>query len=143
MESSSNIKLRFNGVDIFRVNFNATDPFDDEDLNVEIHPRVFYPTGQLQDFKILMDVKVTCKEYFSLSLTAVGDFEFTTPMDNEEERKAFVNVNSVAIMFPYVRAFISTFTSNIGRASSTIVIPARFFKGDIDEFRPEMTNELP
>lgn len=138
MESANQIMLRFKGVDIFRVNFASIKPFSNqEEVKMEIHPKVFYPEGSTQEFRILMDVKVSCASYFDLTLTAIGNFEFTTPIESEQERKNFVNVNAVAIMFPYVRAFISTITSNVGKACTAITIPARFFKGELEEFKPQ------
>jgi hypothetical protein len=36
-------------------------------------------------------------------------------------------------MFPYIRAFISIFTANLGNTTNGILIPTQFFKGNMDE----------
>jgi len=48
-------------------------------------------------------------------------------------KKVFVNINAPAIMFPYVRAFITTLTTNLGNVTSPLIIPTQFFKGELEE----------
>jgi len=40
-------------------------------------------------------------------------------------------------MFPYVRSFITTLTSNLGDVTGSLVIPTQFFQGDLPEFTTE------
>lgn len=47
---------------------------------------------------------------FSLNVSIEGKFEVQGA--SEEEREYLVNNNAVAILFPYVRALISTYTAN-------------------------------
>jgi preprotein translocase subunit SecB len=48
-------------------------------------------------------------------------------------KKVFVDINAPAIMFPYVRAFITTLTTNLGNVTSPLIIPTQFFKGELEE----------
>jgi preprotein translocase subunit SecB len=36
-------------------------------------------------------------------------------------------------MFPYVRAFITTLTTNLGNVTNPLIIPTQFFKGELEE----------
>jgi len=87
-----------------------------------------------------MEIHLSSEEHFTLSITAVGTFELKKEESSvskeitEAERKTLINANSTAIMFPYVRSFIAMLTSNLGKVTTPIILPVRFFKGDyIDE----------
>ncbi len=77
-----------------------------------------------------MGVNLTSIGFFELSLTAIGSFQIEGEVD-EKVRGSFLNTNSPAIMFPYVRAFISILTTNMGIATKSIILPPHFFKGEI------------
>ena len=47
---------------------------------------------------------------FSMNLSVIGMFKLDT--SNKEKISTFAEVNGVAILFPYVRAIISTYTAN-------------------------------
>ncbi len=80
-----------------------------------------------------MEVDVIRENYFHLNLFAVGTFQISNiPDENINLRSNFVNANAPAIMFPYIRAFISTLTSNVGAAAVPITLPTQFFKGDLE-----------
>lgn len=46
---------------------------------------------------------------FNFKVEVLGTFEISS--NDEQEKKNLAEINSVAILFPYVRALISTFTS--------------------------------
>ncbi len=54
---------------------------------------------------------------------------------DDEKKKNFINANAPAIMFPYIRAFVTTLTSNIGLGMAPIVIPPHFFKGALEDYQ--------
>jgi len=133
MEVGTQAKLSFKGVDIINVNFNAIAPFrEDVRIDVACNPKVFYPKEDNNTFKILMDVEVKDERYFLLNMRAIGHFELEGDIPTDMT-KNFVNVNAPAIMFPYVRSFITTLTANLGNTTGTLVIPPQFFKGDLEE----------
>lgn len=47
---------------------------------------------------------------FSMNLSVIGIFKLDTK--NKEKISTFAEVNGVAILFPYIRAIISTYTAN-------------------------------
>jgi preprotein translocase subunit SecB len=145
MEASTQIKLRFTGVDIFSVNFSSLKAFneDDDRVTLDIQPKVFYPEDDHKSFKIIMDVKIGCQDYFDISLIAMGNFEFNIDVEDREVRKKFVTVNAVGIVFPYIRSFVATFTSNLGKTVKPILIPTQFFKGELEELQTSSLQKEP
>jgi preprotein translocase subunit SecB len=141
MEVKNQPKLLFHGADIIDINFNAKQAYDGkEKIDLHINPQVFIPEDNLSIFQIIMEVEVTCKEYFSLNLVSVGNFELNGEID-ADIRKKFINENAPAIMFPYVRSFITTLSSNLGTTTGPLVLPTQFFKGEIPEVKVEPTAE--
>jgi len=134
MEVSKQTKLTFHGVDILNVIFNAFSP-PQEALNIDVNcvPKVFYPLDNKNIFRIIMDIDLKDERYFDLKVRAVGNFELDSEL-TEELRKHFVNSNAPAIMFPYIRSFISTLTANLGNVVGSVIIPTQFFRGDLEEY---------
>ena len=135
MEINNQTKLTFHGVDILNVNFNAIAPPEGKgEVNVKCDPKVFYPLDNKCFFKIIMDIELKNDGFFELMLRAVGTFEVESEL-NDELRGVFVNSNAPAIMFPYIRSFISTLTANLGNVVETLTLPTQFFKGNLEEFK--------
>lgn len=134
MEVSDQPKLMFHGVDIINIDFDVKKQYDNEQgIELNIEPKVFYPKDNKNMFKIFMEISVSCKGYFKLNITGIGNFEFDKTFDDQSLKKAFINTNAPAIMFPYVRSFITTLTSNIGDVTGVITLPTQFFHGDLPE----------
>ncbi len=136
MEITEQIKLRFTGVDFPVIHLNSIKPFkesEEQKVKVEIKPKVFIPDGVRNIFKIIMEVECSADGYFTLDVTGIGTFELSQEDVTDEVRKSFINANSTAIVFPYVRAFIGNITSNLGAVTTPILIPTRFFKGDLEQ----------
>lgn len=141
MEISKQIQLKFHGVDFPVVNLNSEKPFvhdADNNISINISPKVFYPKDQPEYFKIIQEIKLSADKYFNLFIIAVGTFEVKADID-EKIKKSFVNINAPAIMFPYIRAFIATLTTNLGNVTGALTIPTQFFKGELEELfdKPE------
>ena len=133
MEIKEQISLRFKGVDFPQVQLNSFKPFIETENNkiaIDIKPKAFIPNDKQNVFNIIMEIDISAESFFSLKIVAVGHFELSKEEVSDEIRKSFINANSTAIMFPYVRSFISTLTSNIGNVTTPIILPTRFFKGD-------------
>ena len=54
-------------------------------------------------------------------------------IENENIKEQLIHTNAPAIVFPYLRSFISMFTSNLGTIPS-LTLPTHFFKGKLEEF---------
>lgn len=132
MEVKKQSKLYFRGVDILNVNFIALSPKKDSpEIEINCSPKVFLPSDSPKEFKIIIDVEIGSKDYFELTLRAVGNFELSDDID-DDLKATFINSNATAMMFPYVRSFVSTLTSNLGKTIDHITIPTQFFRGDLD-----------
>ena len=135
MEIQEQGKLRFNGVNIVRTNFSAKNKFDFEeqiDLDVDVK---LVPTTDPVSFQILMDASLSVKNYFKLDVIAIGNFDLEESLQGAE-RLAFININAPAIMFPYLRAFITNFSASCGETLPKITIPPQFFDGELDLLVP-------
>lgn len=142
MEVSNQPKLRFHGVDIVNVNLNVFSNYDNKaEIDLKVEPKVFYPETSSTYFRIVMEVFIHCENFFDLNLLAVGNFEFDSQISDQELKKNFVNENAPAIMFPYVRAFVTTFTSNLGNVTGPLTIPTQFFQGDLPEINQDSLEE--
>jgi preprotein translocase subunit SecB len=131
MNAEKQTKLKFLSVDFPVVNFNAEQPFTGgQEIVVNIEPRVLFPKGSPNQFKIIQEVNVSAKGIFNIFIVAIGYFEFND-VEDDRLRHTFVNANAPAIMFPYIRAFISTLTSNLGNVMGTLNVPPQFFKGEL------------
>jgi len=133
MDSSVQANLSFLGTDILTVNFTSVRAYKNEvPIDFSINAKVFYPKKANDQFKIIMEVGLKAEGFFELVVAAVGHFKLDKSLTSELQN-SFVNVNAPAIMFPYVRSFITTVTSNVGQNIVPIIIPAQFFSGNLEE----------
>lgn len=134
MEIKEQSKLVFKGVDFVKVNYEAYPEKDSENKHVEIdiHPRLLHNKENRNIFFILFDVSLKVEEKFMIDLMAVGHFEIEGDTD-DLLFNSFINTNAPAIVFPYIRSFISTFTANLGSLVKPLILPPFNFKGPLDE----------
>lgn len=130
-------KLNFSGIDILSVKFQSIHPYDQTtDIDLSVIPKLFLPKGSVDNFNIIMEVEVKAENFFSLEILAVGAFEFD-PNIEESLRQVFMHQNAAAILFPYVRSFISTFSANLGISTGTLTLPPQMFKGPLSMLNDE------
>lgn len=125
--------LRFDGVKFYSVHFDILgNPKENSEIDLDLTPKVIYNTST--QFNIIFDVKLSVDEAFILELRAVGYFEMSEDLiENENIKEQLIHTNAPAIVFPYLRSFISMFTSNLGTIPS-LTLPTHFFKGKLEEF---------
>jgi preprotein translocase subunit SecB len=137
MENQEQTKLRFYGMDVFNIQFASKQSYDHKsEIKIHIEPKVAFMDEYPLLFKILMPINLTSQSFFDLSIDIIGHFELSNDVDSETKKK-LINTNAPAILFPYVRSFITTLTSQMGDSTGPIIIPPRFFKGEIEEFKME------
>jgi len=142
MEVSNQPKLLFLGVDFVNLKFDTFQQYDNKtEIDLKIEPKVFYPEKEETIFRIFMEVSLVCKDFFSLTIVGIGNFQFDKEFEDEKLKKIFVNANAPAIMFPYVRAFIATLTANLGNVTGMLTIPTQFFQGDLPEIKIDNDSE--
>ncbi|WP_115460901.1 protein-export chaperone SecB [Winogradskyella aurantiaca] len=135
MDINKQIKLKFHGVDFPVVNFQSdkvNPTTEGMDIKMNFNPKVHYPKEHPDFFRIVQEINLESEKNFSLFIVAVGTFELGKDTD-DATKKSFVNLNAPAIMFPYVRSFISTLTGNLGNVIGTLTIPPQLFQGDLEE----------
>lgn len=143
MEITEQASLKFHGVDIANVQFDCQKYYDRKaEIKMNLNPRVMHQTESPNSFKIIMDLNLNCKDFFKIDVMAIGTFEIIGKEIDKSITKSFININAPAIMFPYLRSFIHTFSINIGNATGGgITIPTQFFKGEIEKFTQEQKEE--
>lgn len=131
MSTETQIKLKFHSVDFPVVEFQSKKQLlEDPEIKIDIEPKAFFPKEYPNHFRIIQEVHVFVEDVFDLFIVAIGSFELNN-VEDEKMRYSFVNMNAPAIMFPYIRSFISTLTSNLGNVTGTLNIPPQFFKGEL------------
>tara|TARA_R110002096_G_scaffold435584_1_gene661663 strand:- start:912 stop:1325 length:414 start_codon:yes stop_codon:yes gene_type:complete len=126
--------LRFDGVKFYSVHFDILGkPKENADISLDIIPKILYHSDT--KFDIIFDVDLFIPDVFKLNLRSVGYFELSKDiLENPNIKDQLVNTNSPAIVFPYIRSFISMFTANLGTIPS-LTIPTHFFKGKLEEYK--------
>lgn len=85
----------------------------DKELEIEIK-KSDEVNDEANNFKLSFDINIKDKnKSFNIDISTEGFFEFDKDL-NENDRDLFFNVNAPAILFPYIRAYISTLTSLSG-----------------------------
>ncbi len=125
--------LRFDGVKFYSVHFDILgNPKENSEIDLDLTPKVIYNSST--QFNIIFDVKLSVENVFVLELRAVGYFEMSEELiENENIKEQLIHTNAPAIVFPYLRSFISMFTSNLGTIPG-LTLPTHFFKGKLEEF---------
>ena len=94
------------------------------ETEVSISPYVNFDDEQEQVYMVMFDGKFE-NSLFDLSLQFVAVFGTEAPIDEEFKTSDLVEVNSLAIAFPFMRSFLSTFTINAG--IPPFILPAYTF----------------
>jgi preprotein translocase subunit SecB len=124
-------RLNFTGVDIHSVNVMIYNPYVNAEIKHIIIPKILLDNDKPDYFRIIMDVNIESEDFFKIDVSLSGQFILNMEAE-DEHKKVFMHVNAPAILFPYVRSFISTLTANLGSSTGTITIPPQIFKGDIE-----------
>ena len=111
---------------------------DEISLNLELNATVPSKGEDLQpQLEIVVDMKDK-EGGFSLSMRIVGFFEADESVD-KQQLNAFIALNAPAILFPYIRAFISSLTAQAG--IQPIIIPTVNLYGLGQELLGRMNTE--
>lgn len=114
------MKSQLNFVNFVVPNFLFEKVQVDQPENIfEVIPQAVISRKNKQ-FHINIDLKIFDPENdFNLKMLCVGIFEYDT--EDEQLLLNFLSVNGPAIVFPYIRSFVSSFTSLSG--FDTITLP--------------------
>lgn len=145
-------KLRFHGHRVDAITLTPVEqsagsaaerPADQARVKLDVKVRAVRIRGEESDFYVQFDVALHLAEAYSLNVSVTNKFELAGEM-SPEETDTLIRLNAPAIAFPYLRAFISTLTANLGGSHPTINLPPYFFDMEqvrIDEIDPDAEDE--
>lgn len=128
MESKTNIqnKIRFVKFFVESLDYNCKNiELNDinEELEIELKITSSFSDDDLKSYLIKIDVGLSSKDsIFKLNCKAVGFFETVEEINEEFKSSSFVKINSPAILFPFIRSYINTITTNSG--ISPVILPS-------------------
>jgi len=98
---------------VIKVNFRPIPKSNNEDyFNLDYSPK-FY-TKDKKIFSIFFDVSLKTKNEYSVDIKYETIFKTSEEIDDEFKNSHFPYVNTPAIGFPFLRAFVSFMTLNAG-----------------------------
>lgn len=102
-------------------NYNAVNT--SEQVDIELGVASSFSDNDSKSYLIKIIVKIKSKtDDFRLECNAVGRFVTSEDIDDEFKMSHFVKINSPAILYPFVRSYINTITTNSG--FSPIILPS-------------------
>ncbi|SHG43531.1 protein-export chaperone SecB [Dysgonomonas macrotermitis] len=112
--SSTESKFRFNGYQILKSLIEIRDPRGISD-NLDISFKKSSGINESErKYKLELEVSIEDEnKLLVIKILCNGFFEFEKDI-TDEERHIFFNTSAPAILFPYIRAYISTLTSLSG-----------------------------
>lgn len=83
-----------------------------QDVKVDIKPTALLNRGK-RNFTLFLEVHVKDNDSFDIRINCLGSFTFKSDI-SEQEMSGYFLTNAPALMFPYVRAYISAMTALSG-----------------------------
>lgn len=113
-------QFRFKGYKVLSSSIQIKDDNKlNTDLNIEFSRKNTIDNGK-SNFKLELNTKITNNdESISINILTVGFFDFDKELP-DGLKEIFFQSNAVAILFPYIRAYISTLTSLSGISPITL-----------------------
>lgn len=107
-------KFRFKDYKIVDASIHISpDGITSNKMSVEMKPQSCASDLDL-NYKLQLDIKISNSEnQFSVFVSIIGLFEFDSDLE-PKAKENFFKINAPSILFPYVRAYISTLTSLSG-----------------------------
>lgn len=111
----------------------------DAKLNIEFKPQGVF-NSEKSSYKLEFDVIITCKETTTnvVMVSCLAYFSFNDTISIDEIPEYFYP-NSIAIIFPYIRAFISTLSLQANM--NPILLPTINLMGLTDELKSKTREE--
>jgi preprotein translocase subunit SecB len=113
-------KFRFMGHQIIKSLIEIKDASNiDKELEIEIQRSEGVNDEECQ-YKTDLEIRIKdSNSALNIEIFVIGYFEFNKDI-SEKEKDIFFNINAPAILFPYIRAFISTLTVLSGISPITL-----------------------
>lgn len=107
-------KFRFKDYKIVDASIHISpDGITSNKMSIEMKPQSYVTDAEL-NYKLQLDINISNSEnQFSVFVSIIGQFEFDSDLE-PKAKENFFKINAPSILFPYVRAYISTLTSLSG-----------------------------
>lgn len=109
--------FKFLGYIVPEVSLEIKDPFfvapiQKNEINVDIQHNFIKENNRFVEVVLRIKIRNT-EESFRIALTLKGGFEASKEMSDEMFKQLY-SINAPAVLFPYVRAYVSTLTAQAG-----------------------------
>ena len=106
-------KFQFKGFKIIKSNIERNDKEPSQKISLNFAPKGFI-NKQDNIFQLHLEVKIEDEnKSFNIEIKAIADYKFEHK-EGLENLNNFFYVNAPALLFPYIRAYISTLTNLSG-----------------------------
>lgn len=114
--SDINSTLKFKNYVVENIEFNTNfdySPSSNKDIDFDLDSSCTFEGDKfILNLKLVVFPEAKENNYpFTMLVKVVGLFEIAS-IEDEKTKKDFAEKNAVAILFPYLRALVSTFTAN-------------------------------
>ena len=134
MENNENIpaKISFKGYKCIELVFSASDEYINgklpNDVNLNIDKKAKKSASSDNEFELNLILEISSKEDdTNIKCNFIGYFSSDNEISKSFLESTFVSINAPAILFPFIRAYISTITINAGL--NPIILPTINFAG--------------
>lgn len=109
----SNSPFQFKGFKIIRSTIERKEDIPSVDVKIGFNPQGII-NNEENSFQLIMDVKIEDEnDSFFIEIKAVANYLFDKSVSKETLESLFY-INAPALLFPYLRAYISTLTNLSG-----------------------------
>jgi Preprotein translocase subunit SecB len=105
--------------------------WEEMELKLNIKNSVLTDEKDKKLFRERLDVSVIVGDKLEMNIVCIGEFSISQEIDDEFLKGNFPNVNAPAILFPFVRSFVSYLATNAGYPQ--VVLPAINFANNINK----------
>lgn len=125
-------KISFKGYKCIELIFNASQEYIDgklpSDVNLNIDKRINKSYSSDNDFELNLILEISSKDdNTNIRCSFIGYFSCDIEISKQFLETSFASINAPAILFPFIRAYISTITINAGL--NPIILPTINFAG--------------
>lgn len=115
-------------------------PIEQKNPNLKINPKGLY-NQEINEFQLTLDIQIKdSNDSYSVKMTAIGMFEIREAEEDEARLSNYFYTNAPAVIFPYVRSYISAVTALTGL--NTVNLPLMNLSGLRDTLKKQ-TERIP
>lgn len=133
-EENTPAKISFKGFKCIEFIFNASDEYVNgklpNDINLNIDKKVKKSSSSDNDFELNLILELSSNDdNTNIKCVFIGYFSSDGEITKSFLETSFASVNAPAILFPFIRSYVSTVTINAGL--NPIILPTINFSGRV------------